>query len=196
MYQVFGPLQSERSVLQALLSELDSLVHNLFSGNNIVDQAKLLSFVGLDLLAGEQELHAVLAVNVASEANDTAGRCDDAQTNLGATELSALRSNNHVAGKSDFHAATSCGAVASCNNGLGAGASSKTAKAMLGYSLAFAAFGELGEILASTEYLASAGNDDCTNSRIGFGVVHDVFHGLGSRSVKRICHIGAIDAND
>ena len=67
---------------------------------------------------------------------------------------------------------------------------------MLGYSLAFAAFGELGEILASAEYLASAGNDDCTNSRIGFGVVHDVFHGLGSRSVKRICHIGAIDAND
>lgn len=72
MYQVLGPLQGEGSVLQALLSELDSLVHDLFSRNNIVDQAKLLSFVGLDLLAGEQELHAVLAVDIASEANDTA----------------------------------------------------------------------------------------------------------------------------
>ena len=67
---------------------------------------------------------------------------------------------------------------------------------MLGYSLAFAAFGELGEILAGAEHLASAGHDDGAHRLVGLGVVHDVLHGRGGHPVQGVGHLGAVDADD
>ena len=157
---------------------------------------KLLRLRSLDLLAGEQKFHAVLAVDVASEANDAARGSDDAQANLSAAELGVLGSDNHVAGKGDFHAAASSGAVACRDDGLGAQTSRDAAEAVLGNGLALAALRELGEVLAGAEDLAGTRHDDGAHSLVLLGVVHDVFHSIGSCAVQRIGDLGTVDADD
>ena len=73
MHDELRPLQGQRRVLQALLGQLDGAVEHLFGGHHVVDEAERLSLGGLDLPAGEQKLHAVLAVDVAGgQAHDAA----------------------------------------------------------------------------------------------------------------------------
>lgn len=105
-------------------------------------------------------------------------------------------SDNHVAGKGDFHAAASSGAVACRDDGLGAQTSRDAAEAVLGNGLALAALRELGEVLAGAEDLAGARHDDGAHSLVLLGVVHDVFHSIGSCAVQRIGDLGTVDADD
>ena len=70
MDKILGPFERERRILQDRLSDLDRLIHDLIRRNSIVDQAKLLSLRCFDLLASQQQLHAILAVDVASKTHD------------------------------------------------------------------------------------------------------------------------------
>ena len=67
---------------------------------------------------------------------------------------------------------------------------------MLGNGLALAALRELGEVLAGAEDLAGARHDDGAHSLVLLGVVHDVFHSVGSCAVQRIGDFGTVDADD
>ena len=196
MHDELRPFQGQRRVLQALLGQLNGAIKHFLGGHHVVDEAVGLRLGGLDLLAGEQKLHAVLAIDVAGEAHDAAGGGDDAEPHLGAAELRVLGGYHHVAGKRDLHAAAGRRAVAGADDRLGAEACSQAAEAVLGDGLALAALGELREVLAGAEHLAGARHDDGAYGLVALGVIHDVLHGRGGHAVERVGHFRTVDAND